>query len=92
MGDDTPVLVRADTGDGADSGNKKKRSWRLWGNDMPYLRLKTSGFVDTNMWAMKSEEADDEKDVGESGIYELYDGDGYRKRSLGEEWEVIELE
>lgn len=90
--DDTPVLVRTDTGEGLQSGNKKKRPWRLWGNDMSHLRLKTSGFVDTTFWAMKSGEVDDEKDVGEGEICEFYEGEAYRKWSLGEEWEVIELE
>ncbi len=82
--DESPVLGRASVGTDIRGGSKRKASWWLWGNDMSHLRLKTGGFVDWGRWV-----TDGKADVGEE---KLYESEGERRWSLGEEWEVVEVE
>ena len=93
--DESPILVRALAGNDTRGGTRKKAaSWKLWGNDMSHLRLKTGGFVDRDMWVMRDGkiEALGGTEVGQGGTDELRDEKGERKWSLGEEWEVVEVE
>ena len=93
---DSPVLVQPTDSKYDKKGRNERNLWRLWGNDMSHLRLKTGGFVDRDCWAMKSEEADMEGDFEEMGkneveVSEMEDNAG-RKWSSEEEWEVVEVE
>ena len=91
--DDSPILVHpTNAGQGVKKANKRN-PWRLWGNDMSHLRLKTGGFVHKDMWTFKCGDVDveEELDSGEEEVFGMEEDAG-RKWSLGGEWEVVEVE
>ncbi len=98
LDDESPLLVRADSGNDARGASKTKASWILWGNDMSHLRLKTGGFIDRDHWAIKDGEVEEEVGMAEEYMREMGRGnmrdvhEGGIDTSLGEEWEVVEVE
>lgn len=67
---------------------------------MSHLRLKTGGFIDRDRWVIHNGEVEGEvgiveedvREVGQEEMDEVHEGEGGRKWSLGEEWEVVEVE
>lgn len=100
LDDESPLLVRADSGNYARGANKRKASWTIWGNDMSHLRLKTGGFINRDRWAIENGEVEgrvgatkeDMAEVEQAEMHEVHESEGDRKWSLGEEWEVVEVE
>jgi len=65
---------------------------------MSHLRLKTGGFIDRDHWAIKDGEVEEEVGMAEEYMREMGRGnmrdvhEGGIDTSLGEEWEVVEVE
>jgi len=67
---------------------------------MSHLRLKTGGFIDRDHWAIKDGEVEEEvgmaeeymREMGREKMRDVHEGGIDRRWSLGEEWEVVEVE